>query len=353
MKKYVILVALAFLAASCVKHEASEQVQPSQVQNNQSTTTPEQPPTAGNDPYQPVATSTAALADVAKIADGRLQIVSPQENQILGTSFVISGYGQGWFEGTIPFVVRDSNNVFLGGGSFIAPDNDLHPAKFAYVVTLSHLPSSADGTVTFTDSSAKDGSVVYQKIVHVRFQKEIIKVLQTFTDSSKGLSIAYPQTFVAVGPKPSSERNSVNTTACNLNSSQGTRDFFQCFVYDNSGDTATNLSSAALSLSLVPSKNIASECLTFSPAEIAGGKETGTQKINGLLYATAQVSDAATSHYSEAHLYRVFQGGNCYEMASAVYWTNAQVYDPPRKEFDRTAVWASLDFIANSLRFGK
>jgi len=103
------------------------------------------------------------------LADGRLQVDSPKEGDTVGQTFTVSGYAQGWFEGNIAIKVFDNNNRLLYEGNVIAGDNYSHPAPFETSVTLTTAPATAGGKIEFNDYSAKDGSLIYQKIIDLKF----------------------------------------------------------------------------------------------------------------------------------------------------------------------------------------
>ncbi len=103
------------------------------------------------------------------LADGRLQVGIPKAGDMVGQTFTVSGYAQGWFEGNIAIKVFDNSNQLLYQGNAIAGDNYGHPAPFKISVTLAATPTTPTGKIEFNDYSAKDGSLVYQKVVHIKF----------------------------------------------------------------------------------------------------------------------------------------------------------------------------------------
>jgi len=103
------------------------------------------------------------------LADGRLQVDSPKEGGTVDQTFTVSGYAQGWFEGNIVIKVFDNNNQLLYQGNAIAGDNYGHPAPFSSAITLSATSTTPTGRIEFNDYSAKDGSLVYQKVVNIKF----------------------------------------------------------------------------------------------------------------------------------------------------------------------------------------
>jgi hypothetical protein len=103
------------------------------------------------------------------LADGRLQVDSPKEGDTVGQTFTVSGYAQDWFEGNIAIKVFDDSNQLLYQDNAIAGDNYGHPAPFTASVTLAATSTTPSGRIEFNDYSAKDGSLVYQKVVKIRF----------------------------------------------------------------------------------------------------------------------------------------------------------------------------------------
>ena len=131
-----------------------------------------------NDYYQQKAEidlETAATpppnAPPTTLADGRLRVDKPKQGDTVGQTFPISGYAQGWFEGSIVIKIFDENSQLLYSGNAIASDNYTHPAPFQTSVTLASSPTTAAGKIEFNDYSAKDGNLTYQKIVNVKFIK--------------------------------------------------------------------------------------------------------------------------------------------------------------------------------------
>ena len=116
--------------------------------------------------YQP---QQQATSTPVTLSDGRLRVDSPKVGDTVGQSFGVSGYAQNWFEGNIAIKVYDDNNRLLYQGIAIASDNYDHPAPFSSVVTLSATPTATNGHLEFNDYSAKDGSLIYQKVVNIKF----------------------------------------------------------------------------------------------------------------------------------------------------------------------------------------
>lgn len=130
------------------------------------------------------------------LSDGRLRVDSPKDGDTVGQTFTVSGYAQNWFEGTITIKVFDASGTPLYSGSAIAGDNYSHPAPFQSSVTLTTSPKTADGKIEFDDYSAKDGSLVYQKIVKIKFSNFFVPVSMAgwkiYKNNLYGFEFRYP-----------------------------------------------------------------------------------------------------------------------------------------------------------------
>jgi hypothetical protein len=137
------------------------------------------------------------------LADGRLQVDSPKEESTVGQTFTISGYAQGWFEGNIAIKVFDASNTPLYIGNAIAGDNYTRPAPFSSTITLSATSTTPTGRIELNDYSAKDGSLVYQKVVNIKFSSVSspeagggdISGWKTYKNDQYGFEFEYPATW--------------------------------------------------------------------------------------------------------------------------------------------------------------
>jgi Immunoglobulin-like domain of bacterial spore germination len=111
----------------------------------------------------------AKISAPTVLADGRLRVDSPKEGSTVGQTFTVSGYAQGWFEGNVVIKVFDGKNQLLYQGNAIAGDNYDHPAPFSKSIVLTAISTTPTGKIEFNDYSAKDGSLVYQKVVNIKF----------------------------------------------------------------------------------------------------------------------------------------------------------------------------------------
>jgi hypothetical protein len=136
--------------------------------------------------------ATMASSAPTVLADGRLQVDSPKDGDVIGNTFSVSGYAQGWFEGTISIKVFDASNTPLYTGNTIAGDNYDRPAPFSSEITLSATSTTLTGRIEFNDYSAKDGSLVYQKVVHIKFADVGVTGWKTYKNDQYGFEFQYP-----------------------------------------------------------------------------------------------------------------------------------------------------------------
>jgi len=143
------------------------------------------------------------------LADGRLQVDSPKEGDTVGQTFTVSGFAQGWFEGNIAIKVFDGNSQLLYQGNAIAGDNYTRPAPFQTSATLAATPTTAAGKIEFNDYSAKDGSLIYQKVVNIKFSSfsspltgEVgggdISGWKTYINQQYGFELRFPPKWAAM-----------------------------------------------------------------------------------------------------------------------------------------------------------
>ncbi len=125
-----------------------------------------------------------------------------------------------------------------------------------------------------------------------------------------------------------------------------------CFVLKNDTFQNTNLESAAVSV-LVYKGKTGAECAAFDAQEVAGGQVLGAVQVNDVVFMTAKNTDAGAGNFSETHFSRALYGDLCYEIDETARWTNAQNFNPPKAEFDKTDIWSKLDVLRNGFRFIK
>jgi hypothetical protein len=142
------------------------------------------------------------------LADGRLQVNIPKEGDMVSQIFTVSGFAQGWFEGSIAIKVFDASNAPLFVGNAIAGDNYSHPAPFQTTVTLTATSTTPAGRIEFNDYSAKDGSLVYQKVINIRFADYAMSGWKTYKNEQYGFEFEYPEIWVLEADKNGISLNS-------------------------------------------------------------------------------------------------------------------------------------------------
>jgi len=98
------------------------------------------------------------------LADGRLQVDSPKEGDTVGQTFNVSGYAQGWFEGSIAIKVLDDNSKLLYQGNTIAGDNYGHPAPFNTSIVLTATSTTLTGKLNLMIIRQKMGVWCIRKL---------------------------------------------------------------------------------------------------------------------------------------------------------------------------------------------
>ncbi len=79
-------------------------------------------------------------------------------------------------------------------------------------------------------------------------------------------------------------------------------------------------------------------------------------EINGVVFATAHISDAAAGNRYDSTLYRTLYKtssgkSKCFELAATIHTGNIQNYDPPVAEFDKSTALTILQQIISSFKF--
>lgn len=124
-----------------------------------------------------------------------------------------------------------------------------------------------------------------------------------------------------------------------------------CFPYDPPEYEGTNFGSAAFAIHLRDDLGTEAECLAAQPAELA----TGAVMLGETVFSSFAFADAAMSHRLDGRDYRAFREGNCYELATRIFTSVYEVYEPGAvREFtlaDEAAVRAALERMLMSFRF--
>ena len=103
------------------------------------------------------------------VFDGRLQVDVPKSGAVVSQTFITSGKAQDWFEGNINIKVYDDDGHQLYEGNTIATDNYGKPGPFTSQINLNSTSTAATGVIYFDDYSAKDGKLVYEKAIKIKF----------------------------------------------------------------------------------------------------------------------------------------------------------------------------------------
>jgi hypothetical protein len=145
------------------------------------------------------------------LPDGRLQVNSPKEGDTVGQTFKVSGFAQGWFEATIAVkVFDDKNNLLYSGSAMASQDNYSQPSPFSGQVILTATSTTPAGRIEFNDYSAKDGSLVYQKVVYIKFADFTADTTgwKIYRNEEYGFEFQYPEIWVLEADKNGISLNS-------------------------------------------------------------------------------------------------------------------------------------------------
>lgn len=283
MKKYLIVVSILFFATSCQKNQAEVPVSPTKV-----------------------------FVTVSGTSDCVPKDVAPGSPVTMECELGLKDNQGGYYHLNLKNIQTNSSS-----GKNIEVSGNLTPSRGKYV--------NIKGTID---------------VLNI---KDLAGDFETYSSTAYGFSVKYPNSFVSVGAKPDSVRNIVNTSACVTHSLFGTDDFFECLVYKETNSDKTNLSSAAVSFTILKAKNTKAKCLVFSKSDVENVKQRVAQIINGVSFATAQTSGAAAGNIYESHVYRTFLNNFCLEISGGIHSVNAANYDPPHQEFDSVKVWNDLE----------
>jgi len=131
------------------------------------------------------------------VFDGHLQIDSPKEGDVIDSTFTITGKAQGWFEGTVPVSVHDLSGNQLYSSSFtLDKENYEQAASFTQTITLTRQATRPTGWIEFDDYSEKDGSIVYRRVINIKFKNFVsVKPLDlpiTYGNQMYGFNFSLP-----------------------------------------------------------------------------------------------------------------------------------------------------------------
>jgi hypothetical protein len=167
----------------------------------------------------------------------------------------------------------------------------------------------------------------------------------TYTNTTYGFSISYPNAFIATSTFASSY---LLPTDWNIYADQGTGEQVVAIEYPGSNDVLSSELRIGVSSDAAQVKS----CDTFDTDQT--GIKTSTHAINGEEFYIGTASDAAMSHFSYTESYRIVHDGTCYALDLVSFGTDPEVYSPPRSvPFDEKTAEAALEQVAESFVFTK
>jgi hypothetical protein len=168
--------------------------------------------------------------------------------------------------------------------------------------------------------------------------------LSTYTNTTYGFSISYPNAFTATSTFASSY---LLPTYWNVYAAEGTGEQVVAIRYPGSNE----ILSSELRIGISNDPGQVRSCDMF-PQEQAIA--TSTHAIDGERFLVGAAGDAAMSHFSHIKSYRITHHGICYALDLVSFGTDPSVYSPPRTvPFDEKVSEAALDQVAESFIFTK
>ncbi|HUD04309.1 MAG TPA: hypothetical protein VMR73_02335, partial [Candidatus Paceibacterota bacterium] len=140
--------------------------------------------------------------------------------------------------------------------------------------------------------------------------------LSTFSNPTYGFTIQYPNTFTATTTFAISY---LLPQSWNIDAPEGTGEQIIDLQYPGSN----NILSAEVRIGASKQISQVSSCTTLPQNLILK-----SQMINGAVWATFQLSDAAMSHFAVRKSYRIVRNGTCFAMDEVIYGVNPEVYSP-------------------------
>lgn len=126
-----------------------------------------------------------------------------------------------------------------------------------------------------------------------------------------------------------------------------------CFEYPANRFPETNFNSASLEVTILKAAT-ENACMDLAMREETTGADRSqpTRVIDGMKFLHTSGGEGAMSHDIDFHRYWGFDRGTCFELATAIAYTNFAVYEPGAiKEFtakDKAAVTDELNRIIDS-----
>jgi hypothetical protein len=168
--------------------------------------------------------------------------------------------------------------------------------------------------------------------------------LSTYTNTTYGFSINYPNAFVATSTFASSY---LLPTYWNIYAPEGTGEQVVAIEYPGSNEILSSELRIGISTDIGQVKS----CDTFPQEQ---GIATSTHAIDGVQFYVGTAGDGAMSHFSHIKSYRVTHHGTCYALDLVSFGTDPSVYSPPRTvPFDEKSAEAALNQVVDSFIFTK
>ncbi len=128
-----------------------------------------------------------------------------------------------------------------------------------------------------------------------------------------------------------------------------------CFAYPRDRFTDTRAFEAAtFSVETMNHIVTAKACLSGPADQIFSPRPPA--KLNGVLFSVFEFGEAGMNQSISGEVYRTFHGGKCYQLGISIAKADAQVFDPPAREFtkgDWHEVNGQLERARDSFRFLK
>ena len=164
--------------------------------------------------------------------------------------------------------------------------------------------------------------------------------LSTYTNTTYGFSISYPNEFIATSTFASSY---LLPTYWNIYSTEGSGEQVVAIEYPGSN----NILSSELRIGVSNDPTQIKTCDIFN-----SNVTKSTHALDGEHFYVGTMSDAAMSHFSYTKSYRIVHDGYCYALDLVSFGTNPEVSSPPKTvPFDQKTAEAALDQVIESFTF--
>jgi hypothetical protein len=128
-----------------------------------------------------------------------------------------------------------------------------------------------------------------------------------------------------------------------------------CIAYPRNKYTDTDAFEAA-TFSVAEVDPVTDEKSCVSPVLDQIDRKKGTARIGGVSFSSFETGEAGMNQNVGAEVYRTFHAKKCYQLTIAIAEANAQVFDPPARDFskqDWNEVNGELSQARDSFRFLK